>query len=232
MEAITNFDLSTYEVEGIMKATKPPTVKTFSKMNHVLLQRGGSEVSSSSFLLQQPLTQPLSNPSSSLHGYLQNPNQVQSSPYSFGRFTGTGSGIGTSDNSVGNFGATFPNKGPNVEHPLTQQLNNPSSSLHGYQQNPNVIQSSLYSYGGLIGTGSGLGTSYNSVGTYDASATFPNKGIATVEQPLITQQLNNSSSSFHGNQNPNYIQSNPYSFDGLTGTGDNSAGNYGTTFPN
>lgn len=213
MDAITNFDLSTYEVEGIMKATKPPTVKTVPTMNQVLLQTGSSEVSSSSLLLQQPLTQPLINPSSSLHGYQQNPNQIHSSPYSFGGLTGgTGSGIGTSNNSFGNYGARFSNKGTaNVEQPLiTQQLSNSSSSFHGYQ-NPNYNQSNPYSFGGLNGTGSMVGTNENSVGYFTAmlQGTGQDFQAPETQQNQLNVNINNE---FKFNHNLLNNQLLPYDF--------------------
>ncbi|KAE9590752.1 hypothetical protein Lal_00023147 [Lupinus albus] len=176
--------------------------------------------------VEQPLTR--NNSSSTLHGS-ENHNLLQSNNYDLGGLTGTESRVGTNDNSIGNNGAMIPNQDANVEQPLTH--NNSSSTLHG-SQNHNLMQSCSYNLGGLTGTGSRVGANDNSID--NNVAMIPNQG-ANVEQ-LLTH--NNPSSTLHGSQNHNLVQSCTYNLGGLTGTrsrvgaNDNSIGNNVAMIPN
>ncbi|CAL0310046.1 unnamed protein product [Lupinus luteus] len=88
--------------------------------------------------VEQPLTENYS--SSTLDGS-QNHNLMQNSSYNLGGLTGTGSMVGTNDNSIVDNGAMIPNQGANVELPLTQ--NNPNDLGLGIGQDfqsPTQIQ--------------------------------------------------------------------------------------------
>ncbi|OIW05198.1 hypothetical protein TanjilG_19829 [Lupinus angustifolius] len=248
MEAITNFDLLSYEVKAIIDSNaRPPTMKKVPTHNDILMNTFTSEILSSStntFFLSQPLNLQLKNsPISIFHGNNQNPCNFKLS-------SGTGSEVGTSENNAINGDNIVTKLLPNHDSQELQAQKNKfktrrtqtmklvptihqnllkkrsysetsssSSSILNEQSLTKQMSNSSNSFsGGLIGTTYKEGTNDNSIGNFGAMCS--NQGT-NVEQSL-TQQ-NSSSFSLHGSQNHNFMQSNSSSFGGFIRTASQAA---------
>ncbi|KAE9621704.1 hypothetical protein Lalb_Chr01g0017571 [Lupinus albus] len=232
MDAITNFDLGSYEVKAIIESnSRPPTMKKVPTHSDILMNKVTSEVLSSSsntFFLSQPLNLQLKNsPISIFHGNNQNPSSS--------KLSGTASEAGTSENAtIGDNICTTLNQNLLKKRSYTETSASSSSNILNEQTLTKQMRTSSNNFsGGLIGTISKEATNGNSIGNFGAM--FSNQGT-NVEQPLT--QHNSSSFSLHGSQNLDFMQCNSSSFGGFTRTSsqaatkDNSIGNYGAMFAN
>ncbi|CAL0310571.1 unnamed protein product [Lupinus luteus] len=261
MDAITNFDLLSYEVKAIIDSNaRPPTMKKVPTNNDILMNKFTSELLSSSsntFFISQPLNLQLKNsPISIFHGNNQNPCSFE--------LSGTGSEAGTNENAInGDNICTMVLPSQDSQEPQAQknkfkrgrsqtmklvptmyqnllkkrsysETSSSSSSIMNEQSLTKEIGTSSNSFsGGLIGTTSKDATNDNSIDNF--GAVFSNQGT-NVEQPLT--QHNSSSFSLYGSQNLDFMQCNSSSFGGFirttsqAATKDNAIGNYGAIFDN
>ncbi|KAK7285545.1 hypothetical protein RJT34_20320 [Clitoria ternatea] len=127
-DAITNFELNSYDVESILESAKREVLRNISNPQTMdgsfVMQSGGTNneiqtypQSMSSNPLSQHNTQPLN--SSTFHGY-QNSNLIQSNPYAHAALFGS---TGIDGNSSGNFGAEFPTQSATMQQSLQSHLN-------------------------------------------------------------------------------------------------------------